>query len=1000
MFFFFDVTISFRGIGFPFLFYFICSVWFPRKLNRTAANGFTSSGFGCNRCCQYSQRGAVELNFAGFELLCDYFFSATKQEESKFAVIISLSFPRLKGFGAVEFLLRRISSYCSRFVSFAVASPQYLLQSLLTFTTTALLFTVFRVTNNERRYSLYPLLVREDLKQRKPYTITKQRERWTEEEHNRFLEALKLHGRAWQRIEEHIGTKTAVQIRSHAQKFFTKRFYNHVVGKVLGIIGSSERWPKKVRYACAVVKKHGNLQALITILAEFDSVIKQDRVMFGLPDNLWQLAIPSIRGEGCIQLPSPIPSRSEEHPTLEYASLLEKEALVKGVPIGQALHIDIPPPRPKRKPSNPYPRKTRIGTATLHSGAKDGKLNLVESSHVNQALDLEKEPLPEKYDLDEGPTKSKENKNENCSELFTVVQEVPCSSISSANKSSISMAVPLGHSCAFKGITTSVKEVIARDEKTESFVTVELENGNLEINDGKQTKGTSKNSTLENFDALQMNLVQNEKADGLDCALTVDGMQGNQNYPRHVTVHVVDGNLGTSTQNPSQDMLFRDSMFQPIGGVNGQPNLFTNSAPSNTSESQNNTARSSVHQSFPPYPPFTQHNQDDYQSFLHMSSTFSNLIVSTLVQNPAAHAAASFAATFWPYANPEPSADSPRCSQGGFTSRQIGSPPSVAAIAAATVAAATAWWAAHGLLPLCAPLHTAFACPPASVTAVPSMNTAEAPALKAEQEKSTLQNPPMQDEIMLPEYSEAPQAQHSALKSPAAISSDSESGDAKLNTSPKATDHETNQKISEHLDSNKTKGRKQVDRSSCGSNTASSSDVETDALGKDEKEKEEPETPDANHLAIEFSNRRRSICNLTDSWKEVSEEGRLAFQALFSREVLPQSFSPPHALKNKDHQMNIINDNKQNIYDKNEDLDSKKCSSNCKAMPKNPPFVEENNEGLLTIGLGQGKLKTRRTGFKPYKRCSVEAKENRVGATNQGEEKGCKRIRLEGETST
>ena len=43
------------------------------------------------------------------------------------------------------------------------------------------------------------------------------------------------------------------------------------------------------------------------------------------------------------------------------------------------------------------------------------------------------------------------------------------------------------------------------------------------------------------------------------------------------------------------------------------------------------------------------------------------------------------------------------------------------------------------------------------------------------------------------------------------------------------------------------------------------------------------------------------------------------------------------------------------------------------------------------------KLKSRKTGFKPYKRCSVEAKENRVPASD---EVGTKRIRLESEAST
>ncbi|CAN6193629.1 unnamed protein product [Urochloa humidicola] len=59
-------------------------------------------------------------------------------------------------------------------------------------------------------------------KVRKPYTITKSRENWTEPEHDKFLEALQLFDRDWKKIEAYVGSKTVIQIRSHAQKYFLK----------------------------------------------------------------------------------------------------------------------------------------------------------------------------------------------------------------------------------------------------------------------------------------------------------------------------------------------------------------------------------------------------------------------------------------------------------------------------------------------------------------------------------------------------------------------------------------------------------------------------------------------------------------------------------------------------------------------------------------------------------------------------------------------------------
>ncbi|KAK9810318.1 hypothetical protein WJX72_008539 [[Myrmecia] bisecta] len=57
---------------------------------------------------------------------------------------------------------------------------------------------------------------------RKPYKITKQRERWSEQEHEKFLRALQKYGRRWKDIVDYVGTRSVAQVRSHAQKYFLK----------------------------------------------------------------------------------------------------------------------------------------------------------------------------------------------------------------------------------------------------------------------------------------------------------------------------------------------------------------------------------------------------------------------------------------------------------------------------------------------------------------------------------------------------------------------------------------------------------------------------------------------------------------------------------------------------------------------------------------------------------------------------------------------------------
>ncbi|OVA19917.1 hypothetical protein BVC80_237g15 [Macleaya cordata] len=707
--------------------------------------------------------------------------------------------------------------------------------------------------------------------------------------------------------------------------------------------------------------------------------------------------------------------------------LLEKEALVKGVSLGQTLEIDIPPPRPKRKPSYPYPRKSYAGCSTPSSGeVKDGKLLTSASSlYAGKELpELKNEPPSQKPAGTENSASENETRDEeNCSEVTALFHEASCVSIPSANKSTIPTSAVLKNSCTLREFVPLTKETTQNKERVmmDEFLKVEAK-GNQKLdrtdpnvsdvdNNSMSEALNLKNSCHNSHEKLVIEnntdkLKQREKLS----LLSTDEIQANQSYPRHVPVHVVDVSSGTCVQTQPPDIYPSSNIYHL--GTHGNPCLFTNPTASVTTEHNSNTSMSSVHQTLPNFPlPFTPlHNQETYRSIHNISSTFPSLLMSALLQNPAAHMAASLAASFWPCTNGETSVDSSAGPPGGFPLRQMSATPNLAAIAAATVAAASAWWAAHGMLPLCPPIHTGFSYPPPPTAATP-MDIGQAPAVNNNERQDDIpKDPPWEVQQLDPELSEATKPQNPASKCPTLSSSDSaESGGARSNcTKPKSPESEQNPApVTGVHDPNKSKVQKKVDRSSCGSNTPSSSEVETDALEEDENDKEESKEPDLSHQTGEPNNRRcRSTNNLNEAWKEVSEEGRLAFRALFTREVLPQSFSPPHDTKNTLQQPeNIIIDGKQNSVEK-DDEDMLRLNLSCNSWgvnPNQPGLLCSKNEekDLLSVNLGQGKFKARRTGFKPYKRCSVEAKESRMtNGSGQCEEKGPKRIRLEGEAST
>lgn len=81
--------------------------------------------------------------------------------------------------------------------------------------------------------------------------------RWTDEEHELFLEGLRLYEKDWELIQQHVKTRGIANIRAHAQKFFAKlvqiiegddspdektKQYHAILSKK---VHKSQRWKRK-----------------------------------------------------------------------------------------------------------------------------------------------------------------------------------------------------------------------------------------------------------------------------------------------------------------------------------------------------------------------------------------------------------------------------------------------------------------------------------------------------------------------------------------------------------------------------------------------------------------------------------------------------------------------------------------------------------------------------------------------------------------------------------
>lgn len=182
--------------------------------------------------------------------------------------------------------------------------------------------------------------------------------RWTRPEHQSFLDGLELYGREWKKVAENIPTRSSAQIRSHAQKYFSKISKNNVDGnsnqcapsascynivssddsmsdngirrsalsstaleKVANIISNPSSVQKEVETTLkSLHERYSQLQRMIE-LRNLRQLHEQDQVVVEQDTVPSTTTIPSVRGPASIALSELQDDQREEEQTRTRAEL-------------------------------------------------------------------------------------------------------------------------------------------------------------------------------------------------------------------------------------------------------------------------------------------------------------------------------------------------------------------------------------------------------------------------------------------------------------------------------------------------------------------------------------------------------------------------------------------------------------------------------------------------------------------------------------------------------